>query len=215
MTKSPRCHVTMYNQNVSLRAGPCGKFAKLAPIDSVKRPNRDFPPKADTPMLDGMNHPADPIINASGSFLSHSYPSFAAARTTICLEDTLLLVRGVVLNPTHHQGQYEIFDWIHAVNGQGTTVSQSVSQSFLTDVPDTKDGRAIVVCILIAIPSEMNNCFSITSTTRLRAMSIHLDNVTRFGLIWDSMISNSMYSHSMGSFDGSRMPCHVRDTYSL
>lgn len=93
--------MTMYNQNLSSRAGPCGKFAKLAPMDSVKRPKRDFPPKADTPMLDGINHPADPIINASGSFLSHSYPSLAAARTTTCLEEALLLLRGVVLNPAH------------------------------------------------------------------------------------------------------------------
>lgn len=98
MTNKPRCHVTMYNQNESVRAGPCGKLAKLVPMLSVKSPKRDFPPKALTPMLDGMNQPALPIIKASGSFFNHSYPS-ADARTTTAfvLLEEVLEVRG--LNP--------------------------------------------------------------------------------------------------------------------
>lgn len=44
------------HQKGSLRAGPVGKCARFSPMLCVNLPNSDAPPKADTPMLEGMNH---------------------------------------------------------------------------------------------------------------------------------------------------------------
>lgn len=90
----PRCHVTMYSQNLSLRAGPVGKLARFSPMLWVNSPNRLLPSKADTPMFDGMNHPAVPTMSARGSLFNHLYPS-EAARTTTAPEREAPILRGL------------------------------------------------------------------------------------------------------------------------
>lgn len=49
----------------------------------MNSPNKDFPPKADTGMLEGKNHPAKPAINAKGSLFNHWYPLAEAATRTV------------------------------------------------------------------------------------------------------------------------------------
>ena len=50
-------------------------------MEAVRSPNRDFPPNAETPMLEGMNQPAAEAIRTVGSFLIQWVAS-ASARTT-------------------------------------------------------------------------------------------------------------------------------------
>ena len=87
----------MYSQNLSSRAGPVGKWAMFSPIEAVKRPNRDFPPKAPTPMLEGMNQPAADAIRTVGFFLIQLV-ALASARTTTAF--LLVLERRVGLATT-------------------------------------------------------------------------------------------------------------------
>ena len=48
------CQVSRYSQNLSPSAGPVGQCASSWPMLLVSRPKRDWPPKADTGMLEGM-----------------------------------------------------------------------------------------------------------------------------------------------------------------
>jgi hypothetical protein len=60
------------HQNLSESAGPVGQWAISSPIDWVSRPNSDWPPKADTPMVEGRVQPRKPRPITRGSFLSQS-----------------------------------------------------------------------------------------------------------------------------------------------
>jgi hypothetical protein len=44
----------------------------FAPMDDVNRPNREEPPNADTPMVEGTVQPRKPSTNTRGSFFSQS-----------------------------------------------------------------------------------------------------------------------------------------------
>lgn len=117
----PRCHVTMYSQNLSLRAGPVGKLARFSPMLWANSPNRLLPSKADTPMLDGMNHPAVPTMSARGSLFNHLYPS-EAARTTTAPEREAPILRGLeaeilpdpAKNPTNNRDD-GISNFVHVL----------------------------------------------------------------------------------------------------